>query len=259
MTNRPKPFFCGNWKLFGTRAESLALATGVRDGVAGITAADVGISPGFVVLAAVAEAMKGSNLLVSAQDGYWEEKGAFTGQVSMGQIADSGASCVIIGHSERRQLFGETDATVAQKVRAALKHNLLPIVCVGETLDERDTNKTLSVVSTQLDGAFTDLPPTELEKCVVAYEPVWAIGTGRNATPAQAVEVHASIRSQLRKTLGDKAAAFRILYGGSVKPDNVAGLLCEAEINGALVGGASLTVDSFVKLVKEGTAACTRS
>ncbi|MDX2020617.1 MAG: triose-phosphate isomerase [Deltaproteobacteria bacterium] len=258
-TPRVRPFFCGNWKLFGSLAESVALATGVRDGVAGITGADVGVSPSFVALTTITGALKGSSLKVAAQNGYWEEKGAFTGEISMGQIADAGASCVILGHSERRTIFGETDLMVNKKTRAALAKGLTPIVCVGETLDERDGNRTLDVVGRQVDAAFSEIAAADVQKCVIAYEPVWAIGTGRNATPAQAVEVHAFIRSRIATLIGGKANQFCIQYGGSVKPDNVASLLSEPEINGALVGGASLTVASFVDLVKKGTEACSRS
>jgi triosephosphate isomerase len=259
MANRARPFFCGNWKLFGTVSESLALATGVRDGVAGITTADVAVGPSFLALLKVAEALKGSNVGVAAQNCHWEPKGAFTGEVAPAQIVDVGAKYVILGHSERRQYFGETDEGVAKKTRAALGVGLAPIVCVGETLAERDGNQTLARIGAQLDGALGGLSKDDLAKIVVAYEPVWAIGTGRNATPAQAVEVHKFIRGWLAERLGAAGAkALRILYGGSVKPDNITGLMTEEEIDGALVGGASLTVDSFVKIVKEGTAACTR-
>jgi triosephosphate isomerase len=258
--NVARPFFCGNWKLFGTAAESVALATGVRDGVNDILGkADVGVSPGFLALPAVARALAGSGVSVAAQNGHWEDKGAFTGEVSMGQIADAGASHVIVGHSERRTLFGETDTQVNRKTRAALGKGLCPVVCVGETLGERDANKTLDVVGAQLDGCLAGMSADEITRTVIAYEPVWAIGTGRNATPAQAEEVHAFIRARLAERIGERANAYRILYGGSVKPDNVASLLALREINGALVGGASLAVDSFVKLVKEGFGACTRS
>lgn len=256
---RLRPFFCGNWKLFGTLSESVALATGVRDGTAGIEGCDVGVAPGFVALATVADKLKGSHVLVSSQDATWEEKGAFTGEVSVGQIADAGARCVIVGHSERRALYGETDEQVAKKVRAVLKGGLTPILCIGESLAERDANKTLNVVGTQLEAAVKGLAGAELARVVVAYEPVWAIGTGRNATPDQAVEVHRFIRSRLLEVGGGSGQEVRILYGGSVKPDNVASLLARPEIDGALVGGASLTVDGFVRLVKEGTAACSRS
>ena len=255
----PRPFFCGNWKLWGTLSESVTLATSVRDAVASVNAADVAVGPGFVALATVAEKLKGSALGVAAQDGYWEVKGAFTGEVAMAQIADAGARYAIVGHSERRQFFGETDETVARKAKAALAHGLTPIICIGETLSQRDAGQALAVVAKQLDGATAALSDDDLVKSVIAYEPVWAIGTGRVATPAQAQEIHASIRAKLVQRLQARAQQIRILYGGSVKPDNIAVLMKEKDIDGALVGGASLTVDSFAKIVKEGVAACTRS
>ncbi len=258
--SRPRPFFCGNWKLFGTLSESIALAEGVREGVAGVAASDAAVAPGFVALATVAQRLQGSRLGVAAQDCYWENKGAFTGAVGLQQIVDAGARYVIVGHSERRQIFGETDAGVARKSKAALAAGLVPIICIGETLAERDGGQTLQRVGTQLAGALEPLTSPETGTCVIAYEPVWAIGTGRNATPEQAGEVHRFIRSQLVERLGvETAGIIRILYGGSVKPDNVAALMAAPEIDGALVGGASLTVDSFVKIVKEGTSACTGS
>jgi triosephosphate isomerase len=224
-----------------------------------VTGADVAVGPGFVALATVAEKLKGSALGVASQDGYWEVKGAFTGEVAMAQIANAGARYAIVGHSERRQFFGETDETVARKAKAALANGLLPIICIGETLAERDAGHALAVVAKQLDGGTSALSDEELLKSVIAYEPVWAIGTGRVATPAQAQEIHASIRSKLAQRLQTRAQQIRILYGGSVKPDNVASLMQEKDIDGALVGGAALTVESFAKLVTEGVAACTRS
>jgi triosephosphate isomerase (TIM) len=257
---RARPFFCGNWKLFGTLSESVALAEGVRDGVSGVEAADTAVAPGFVALAAVAQRLRGSRLGVAAQDVSWENKGAFTGEVGVQQIADVGAGFAIVGHSERRQLFGETDAWVARKAKAVLAGGLVPIICIGETLAERDGGKTLERVGSQLAAALEPQTVEETGRCVIAYEPVWAIGTGRNATPEQAVEVHRFIRGRLAERLGvETARSVRILYGGSVKPDNVAALMAGPEIDGALVGGASLTVDSFVKIVKEGTSACTGS
>jgi triosephosphate isomerase len=253
-----RPLFCGNWKLFGTLSESVALATGVRDAVASVSGGDVAVAPGFVALTTVAEKLRGSALAVAGQDCYPETKGAFTGEVSAQQLADAGCRYAIVGHSERRQLFGETDASVARKARAALAAGLSPIICVGETLAERDGGQTLARVGTQTDAAIADLSPADLDRSVIAYEPVWAIGTGRNATPAQAVEVHRFIRGRLAAKVGaDAAARLRILYGGSVKPDNVAALMSEREIDGALVGGASLTVDSFATIVREGVSACT--
>ncbi len=255
----PRPFFCGNWKLWGTLSDSVALATGVRDAVAAVTAADVAVGPGFVALATVADKLKGGTVGVAAQDGYWELKGAFTGEVAMAQIADAGVKYAIVGHSERRQYFGETDETVARKAKAALAAGLIPIICIGETLAERDTGRALAVVGKQLDGTTSSLSDDELGKSVIAYEPVWAIGTGRVATPAQAQEVHASIRGKLVQRLQARGQQIRILYGGSVKPDNISELMKEKDIDGALVGGASLTVDSFAKIVQQGVAACTRS
>jgi triosephosphate isomerase len=212
-----------------------------------------------VALSTVADKLKGGAVGVASQDGYWEVKGAFTGEVAMAQIANAGATYAIVGHSERRQYFGETDETVARKAKAALAHGLVPIICIGETLAERDAGQALAVVAKQLDGATKTLTDDELAKSVIAYEPVWAIGTGRVATPAQAQEIHAAIRAQLTRRLQARAQQIRILYGGSVKPDNIADLMREKDIDGALVGGASLTVDSFAKIVKEGVAACTRS
>ena len=255
----PRPFFCGNWKLWGTLSDSVALATGVRNAVAAVTAADVAVGPGFVALGTVADKLKGGSVGVAAQDGYWELKGAFTGEVAMAQIADAGASYAIVGHSERRQYFGETDETVARKAKAALAHGLVPIICIGETLAERDAGNAVAVVTKQLDGSTASLTDDELVKSVIAYEPVWAIGTGRVATPAQAQEVHASIRGKLVQRLRARGQQIRILYGGSVKPDNISELMKEKDIDGALVGGASLTVDSFAKIVQQGVTACTRS
>ena len=259
-SGRPRPLFCGNWKLFGNLAESVALAEGVRDGLREAQAADAVVAPGFMALHAVAQRLRGSQVGVAAQDCFWEKKGAFTGEVGPQQIADAGAGYVIVGHSERRQFFHDTDDGVARKAKAALASGLVPIICVGESLAERDSGQTLERIGSQLNGALEPQAAEEIGRCVIAYEPVWAIGTGRNATPAQAVEVHRFIRSRLAERLGvETARSIRILYGGSVKPDNIAALMGAPEIDGALVGGASLTVDSFVRIVKEGTSACTGS
>lgn len=257
---RTRPLFCGNWKLFGTVSESVALATGVRDATAEITGAEVAVAPGFVALTTVVEKLKGSAVGVAAQNCHWESKGAFTGEISAAQAADAGCQYVIVGHSERRQLFSETDEAVARKARAAHAAGLIPIICIGETLAERDLGQALARVGAQLESATGNLPEADLQRSVIAYEPVWAIGTGRNATPEQALEVHRFIRGRLTERLGtQRAKQIRILYGGSVKADNVAGLMVQEDIDGALVGGASLVVDSFARIVKEGTAACTRS
>ena len=251
-----RPFFCGNWKLNGSLAESVTLATEVRNGVATVRGADVVVAPSFTALHAVAKRLESestSPVGLAAQNCHWEDKGAFTGEVSATQLADVGCKYVILGHSERRQLFGELDAGVNLKARAALRAGLAPIICVGETLAERDAGETLGRVSAQLDAAIADVAPADLARCLVAYEPVWAIGTGRTATPAQAQEVHAFIRARLAARHPALAASLRILYGGSMKPDNVRALMAEVDVDGGLVGGASLQADSFVRMVKEGS------
>ena len=197
MARTRRAFFCGNWKLNGSIAESLALATDVRNGVSSVRDVDVAVAPSFTALHAVAKRLEDGPVMVAAQDCFWEEKGAFTGEVAPSQLADAGCKLVIVGHSERRQLFGELDAAVNLKSRAVLRAGLTPIICIGETLAERDAGETLGRIQAQLDGALADLTDAELERIVIAYEPVWAIGTGRNATPAQAQEVHHFIRSRL--------------------------------------------------------------
>ena len=248
-----RPFFCGNWKLNGSLAESVTLATEVRNGVATVRGAEVVVAPTFTALHAVAKRLEDGPVGLAAQNCHWEDKGAFTGEVSATQLADVGCKYVILGHSERRQLFGELDAGVNLKTRAALRAGLAPIICVGETLAERDAGETLGRVQAQLDAAVADVAVADLARCLVAYEPVWAIGTGRTATPAQAQEVHAFIRARLAARHPALAASFRILYGGSMKPDNVRALMAEVDVDGGLVGGASLQADSFVRMVKEGS------
>ncbi|MBE7447482.1 MAG: triose-phosphate isomerase [Kofleriaceae bacterium] len=245
------PFVVGNWKLHKTIAESLALVTELKNQLASLRDVAVGVAPPFTALHAVARRVEDSPLVVAAQDCYWEEKGAFTGEVAPGMLRDAGCAWVIIGHSERRQLFGETDETVGKKVRAALAAGLGVIACVGETLAQRDDGSTFAVVERHLAGAVGGLDPALAERVVIAYEPVWAIGTGRTATPAQAQEVHAHIRAWLGRSLGAAAAAaIRIQYGGSVKPDNATQLLREPDIDGALVGGASLAAADFVAICR---------
>ncbi len=248
-----RAFFCGNWKLNGSIAESLTLATDVRNGVASLREVDVAVAPSFTALYAVAKRLEDGPVTVAAQDCFWEEKGAFTGEVAPAQLADAGCKHVILGHSERRQLFGELDAAVNLKARAALRAGLSPIVCIGETLAERDAGETIGRIQAQLDAALVDIDDAGLERIVIAYEPVWAIGTGRNATPAQAQEVHHFIRTRVAGRAPVVAARMRILYGGSMKPDNVRALMAEADVDGGLVGGASLSAESFVRLVKEGS------
>jgi len=246
-----KPLLAGNWKMYGLTADARALAEGIKKEAAGITDREVLVGPPYTSLAAVAAIVKGSNVFLAAQDLHWESQGAFTGAVSAAMLKDIGCTHVIIGHSERRQFFGETDETVAKKVKAAQGAGLVPIVCVGESLEQREAGKTLDVVSTQVRNGLPGQDAAAIRALVVAYEPVWAIGTGKVATPEQAQEVHAFIRRTLTEMVGkDGAEGCRILYGGSVKPDNVDELMRQPDIDGALVGGASLKVDSFARIVK---------
>jgi len=247
-----RKFVCGNWKMHRTVAEAVALAREVAAGLAQASGGkvQVAVAPPFTALHAVAGALAGTGLEVAAQDVHWEAQGAFTGEVSAAMLAEAGCRHGIVGHSERRQLFGETDESVRKKVGALLGANLLPIVCVGETLAEREAGKTLAVVERQVRGALAGIPPAALAALTVAYEPVWAIGTGKTATSAQAQEVHAAIRKILRELGGDAADAIRIQYGGSVKPDNAAELLSQPDVDGALVGGASLKAGDFLAIVK---------
>ena len=244
-----RPLIAGNWKMFKTIAEARALAAEVRAGAAG--GPELLVAPPFTALPAVAEALRGGPVLLGAQNMHWEDEGAFTGEVSPRMVRDVGCTHVILGHSERRQLFAETDENVARKALAAFRHGLTPIVCVGETLAERDGGRTMEVVEGQTERALRALTADQVAAAVLAYEPVWAIGTGRNATPEQAQEVHAFIRGRIARSHGDTAgAALRILYGGSVKPDNAAVLMSQADVDGALVGGASLQAASFLKIAQ---------
>jgi triosephosphate isomerase len=245
-----RPFFCGNWKLNGNIAESVELATQVRNGVATWRDVDVAVAPSFLAVNAVARRLEGGPVAVAGQNCFWEDKGAFTGEVSAPQLVEAGCKYVILGHSERRQLFGELDAAVNMKARAALRAGLTPIICVGETLAERDAGETLGRIQAQLDAAIKDIADEDLARSLIAYEPVWAIGTGKTATPEIAAEAHAVIRHEVAQLLGKRASeAMRILYGGSVKPDNAVQLCAQPDIDGALVGGASLDPASFSKIV----------
>jgi triosephosphate isomerase len=261
MASEKRPVFAGNWKLFGTLAESVALAADVQAGVAGVTDAVVIVAPSFLAISAVVGRLAGKDggVSVAGQDCYWETKGAFTGEVAAAQLKDAGCRYVIVGHSERRALMNESDADVNRKARAALANGLAPIICVGETLSERDGGTTLAVVGRQLDAALVDLTEADVTRSLIAYEPVWAIGTGRTATPAQAEEVHRFIRGRLQSKFPAAAAGISILYGGSVKPDNIRDLMAEENVDGALIGGASLSAESFVRIVKEGTEVWLRS
>ena len=246
------PFVVGNWKLHKTIAEALALVTELKNQLGAVKGVAIGVAPPYTALAAVAKRLEGSSIATCAQDCFWEPKGAFTGEVSPGLLADAGATWSIVGHSERRQFFGDTNETVGKKARAVLAGGLGVIGCVGEMLAERDSGRTLDVVDDQLAGLLEGIDGAACQqRLVIAYEPVWAIGTGRTATPAQAQEVHAHIRKRLGERYGDKvAAAVRIQYGGSVKASNAEALMAEPDIDGALVGGASLEAAEFVAIVK---------
>jgi len=244
------PFIAGNWKMYKTVAEAVVFAKELRSAVKDVTGVEIVLAPPFTAVHAVAEATRNTNIGVAAQDLYWEASGAFTGEVSAPMIAEAGAEYVIIGHSERRQFFGETDATVNKKTLAAIAARLTPIVCIGETLEQREKNETFDVLDRQIKGGFDTITGTQLAELVVAYEPVWAIGTGRVATSAQAGEAHAHIRKRLRQWFGgDAADQCHVIYGGSVKPDNIKDLIAEPDVDGALVGGASLDVRSFGDIV----------
>ncbi|OGP60536.1 MAG: triose-phosphate isomerase [Deltaproteobacteria bacterium RBG_13_61_14] len=246
-----KPFIAGNWKMNLTTREATALAKKLVESLAGVTQVEIGIAPVYTVLPAVAAVVRGSNVQLLAQNLFWVDSGAYTGEVSGPMLKDAGCSHVIVGHSERRQHFGETDESVNKKLKAAFASGLVPIFCVGETLAEREQGRTFAVVERQVKGGLQDIPATDAAKIVVAYEPVWAIGTGKTATPAQAQEVHAQIRSLLARLYGQELAdQVRIQYGGSVKADNIAELMQQPDLDGALVGGASLKADSFTAIVR---------
>jgi triosephosphate isomerase len=246
--NRRK-LIAGNWKLHNTVREAVALATALHERTAG-SLAEVAVAPVFTALSSVAAALADSHVALSAQDVYWENKGAFTGQVSAPLLKDVGCAYCIVGHSERRQLFGESDETVRKKLRALLAVGIRPILCVGESLEQREQDATLGVVSGQVSAGLAGIATKDLAGLVIAYEPVWAIGTGKTASPVDAQAVHGALRAQLSYERGAEfAAAVRILYGGSVKADNAAQLLSQPDIDGALVGGASLVLEQFVAIV----------
>ena len=245
------PFVVGNWKLHKTIADALTLVTELKNQLGAVKGVAVGVAPVATALHAVAKRLEGSSIATCAQNTHWETTGAWTGELSPTLLADAGATWVIVGHSERRQFFGDTSEGVGKKARAVLAAGLGAIVCVGESLAERDGGRTLTVVDEQLAGGLAGIEATNAAKLVIAYEPVWAIGTGRTATPAQAQEVHAHIRAQLTRHLGAAAAdAIRIQYGGSVKAGNAEALMSEKDIDGALVGGASLEAADFIAIVK---------
>lgn len=246
-----RPLIAGNWKMYKTINEAVHLATGIKRGLIDFTEADIILCPAFSALNSVYEVIMDTHINLGAQNLFWEKEGAYTGEISPIMVKDCGCEYVIIGHSERRKYFFETDETVNKKIKTALEIGLTPIVCIGETLEEREAGKTVEVVKKQLVGGFSNFNSEEILRMVIAYEPVWAIGTGKTATPGQAEEVHKFIRNWLADNFsGEVSAALRILYGGSVKPSNIKELMREEDIDGALVGGASLENNSFIEIVK---------
>ena len=246
-----RAFIAGNWKMNTTPSEGRRLAEDLNSRLAETEGVEVVIAPPFTHLAGIAEVLEGGGIKLAAQNLHFEPSGAFTGEISAKMLKETGCDYVIIGHSERRQYFGETDESVNKKIAAALEQNIKPIICVGETLEERDAGKALDVILKQIEGGLKDLPKESARDIIVAYEPVWAIGTGRTATDEQAQEVHAFIRETLKRLFGgDISDETRILYGGSVKPDNVDSLMAKPDIDGALVGGASLKVETFENIVR---------
>jgi triosephosphate isomerase (TIM) len=246
-----KPLIIANWKMHKTIPEAVRFAMDLVKVFEGKTEADIVLSPPFTALRSVMDILKGSTIALSAQNLYWEDEGAYTGEVSAPLLVNAGCSYVILGHSERRKYFGETDEQIHKKLKAALAHNLIPILCVGETLSEREAGRTFTVVETQLERILLPLPKETLQKLVIAYEPVWATGTGKNASPAQAGEVHHHIRQFLKERLAiKKAERIRILYGGSVSPANTKALMIEHVIDGLLVGNAGLESESFIKIIQ---------
>jgi len=244
------PFLAANWKMYKTVHDTVVYLKEFRSMVKDVTDVEIVVAPPFTAIHAAAEAARNSNVGIAAQDLYWEREGAFTGEVSAAMIKEAGAEYVIVGHSERRRLFAETDETVNRKTQAALAAGLTPIVCIGETLEQRERSDTLAVLDRQIKAGLDGLTGEQVAGLVLAYEPVWAIGTGRNATPAQANEAHAHIRGRLRQWFGGHAAdQCHVIYGGSVKPDNARDLVLLPDVDGALVGGASLEVRGFYDIV----------
>jgi triosephosphate isomerase len=245
------PLIAGNWKMYKTVNDTVVFVKELRELVKDAVGVDIVVAPPFTAVHAAAAAARSTRIGVAAQDLYWEREGAFTGEVAPAMIKEAGATYAIVGHSERRRLFGETDVMVSRKTMAAIGAGLTPIVCIGETLEERERGEMPAVLDRQIKDGLEQLAAEQIAALVVAYEPVWAIGTGRTATAAQAGEAHAHIRKRLRQWFGaDAADACRILYGGSVKPDNIRDLIAEADVDGALVGGASLDVRTFADIVR---------
>lgn len=242
----------GNWKMFKNQKQTRAFFWAFKKLVAEVTDCDIVIAPPFTNIPVAVRAAKGTAIGISAQDVYWEKEGAFTGEVSAGMLVEAGCKYTIIGHSERRQFFGETNETVLKKTKAALAAGLTPIVCIGEMLADREAGNTEKVIEEQFKGSLGALTPEEFSRILIAYEPVWAIGTGRTATPEIAAAVHKFVRQcAAAQFSASHASALRVLYGGSVKPDNIQGLMAQEELDGALVGGASLDAKSFASIVKD--------
>jgi triosephosphate isomerase (TIM) len=243
------PIIVGNWKMHKTAGEACALAHAIKEGIGDATPCQVVLAPPFTALAAVSAEIRNTSLVLAAQNVYWEPKGAFTGEISTSMLEDVGCGMAIIGHSERRQYFGESDTTVNSRVRAALASTLRPILCIGETLAERESGMYHSKVAQQLAGGLDGLTHRDLLRIILAYEPVWAIGTGRTASPETAQEMHSYIRNWLSGKFGEDAQEVSILYGGSVKPENIDVLMRQPDIDGALVGGACLEAESFLRII----------
>ncbi|HNT58289.1 MAG TPA: triose-phosphate isomerase [Syntrophales bacterium] len=246
-----KPVFAANWKMNKTVGEAVSFARKLTESIASLSDREVLLAPPYTALSAVSLACRDSAVSLAGQNMHWEEKGAFTGEISPNMLLDAGCTWVILGHSERRHLFGESDEMVNYKVKAALQHHLKPLVCIGETLEERERERTFNVVGKQLTGGLNNISPGDIKALTIAYEPVWAIGTGKTATPDEAQEVHRFIRKRLRELYGAEAArSVRILYGGSVKESNIKELMGMPDIQGVLVGGASLDVESFLGIAR---------
>lgn len=247
-----KPFIAGNWKLHKTISEAVQLTKKIHKKVNKEKETEIVIIPPFTALSEVKKVLSKSQILTGAQDVFWEESGAYTGEIAPSMIKDAGCDFVVVGHSERRQYFGDTDEHINKKIKAALNAGLFSIMCLGESLEERENNETFNKIKKQVSQGLKDLEADQIKNVIIAYEPIWAIGTGRTATPEQAEEVHAFIRNQLTEMGGKETSSCAIiLYGGSVKPKNAFSLIKEKNINGALIGGASLKADSFVDIIKE--------
>jgi triosephosphate isomerase len=250
--NNQNPFIAGNWKMHKTIPEALELVKALKKASSELTDVTLIVIPPLTALSEASQEIEGSPLELGAQNLFWEKKGAFTGEVSAEMLKDTGCQYVVVGHSERRQYFGDTNETVNKKIKAALAQNLVPIMCIGESIEEREAEKTIQKIESQINAGLEAISKEEMSQIVIAYEPIWAIGTGLTATPSQAEEVHSFIREKLREKYGNDTASYAIiLYGGSVKPANAYSLMKEKNINGALVGGASLEADPFIEIAKE--------